>query len=71
MAQEDLAARAVLHSTYIGGIERGERNVSFEYIRKNAKGLRVEPGELFRFARKRSCAVVERKLRQKLERHDP
>jgi transcriptional regulator with XRE-family HTH domain len=46
ISQEGLAARANLHRTYIGGIERGERNVSLENIVRLAKSLEVTPGEL-------------------------
>jgi len=46
--QEDLANASGLHSTYIGGIERGERNVGLLNIYKIAKALGVEPSELFR-----------------------
>jgi transcriptional regulator with XRE-family HTH domain len=37
--QEDLAERAKLHPTYIGGIERGERNVSLDNIVRIARAL--------------------------------
>jgi len=71
MTQEDLAARAGLYSTYIGGVVRGGRNISLDSIGKIANGLRVGPVGLFKFAQKRSCAAVEKDLKQKLGRHDP
>lgn len=46
-SQEDLAERADLHRNYIGGIERGERNVALENIVRLAKALSVSPKELF------------------------
>ena len=46
-SQEELAERANLHRNYIGGIERGERNVALENIVKLAKALSVKPGDLF------------------------
>jgi transcriptional regulator with XRE-family HTH domain len=48
ISQEGLAERCGLHRTYVGGIERGERNVSFRNLLKIAKALDVRPSELLR-----------------------
>ena len=45
-SQEELAARAGLHPTYISGIERGHRNVSVVNLYRLAAALDVSPGEL-------------------------
>ena len=42
-----MAQRAGLHPTYVGGIERGERNVSLDNIIKVARALREHPAQLF------------------------
>jgi transcriptional regulator with XRE-family HTH domain len=44
---EKLAERAQLHWTYVGSVERGERNVSLFNIVAIAKALGIHPGELF------------------------
>jgi transcriptional regulator with XRE-family HTH domain len=47
LSQSELAALAGLHRTYIGGVERGERNVSALNLIAIARGLGVEVGNLF------------------------
>jgi transcriptional regulator with XRE-family HTH domain len=50
LSQEELAARADLHRTYVGDIERGRRNVSLNNIRKLAAALGCSPSDLLREA---------------------
>ncbi len=46
-SQIDLAMRTGLDRTYIGGIERGERNLSLLNIAKIAKALNLDIRDLF------------------------
>ncbi len=48
-SQERLADECKLHRTYIGGIERGERNVSLKNINAIAKAFDISLKELFDF----------------------
>lgn len=41
ISQEELAARAGMNRTYVGDVERGERNVSIVNMQKLAKALKV------------------------------
>jgi len=49
LSQEELAFRVNIHRTYIGGIERGERNPSLKNIAAIANALGVTLSELFSF----------------------
>ena len=48
VSQEAFADMCELDRSYIGGIERGERNVALVNIEKLAKTLRISISELFR-----------------------
>lgn len=47
LTQEELAFRSGLHVNYIGGIERGERNIGVKALYSLARGLGVDIGQLF------------------------
>lgn len=47
VSQEELGFRSKLHRTYIGMIERGEKNITLENIEKTAKGLDVSMKTIF------------------------
>lgn len=48
MSQESLADVCGLHRTYIGAVERGERNISLENIVIIARALKVNPADLLK-----------------------
>lgn len=43
LSQEDAAEKCGLHRTYIGAIERGERNVTLGTLQAVASAFRVDP----------------------------
>lgn len=48
ISQEAFADLCDLDRTYVGGIERGERNVALVNLEKIAKAFRISLRELFR-----------------------
>lgn len=50
LSQEDFAERCNLHRTYVGAIERGEVNISWEVISRLARALKLKPSDLLQRA---------------------
>ena len=46
LSQEELAEAAGVHRTYVGMIERAEKNVTIYNIERIARALQVRPGSL-------------------------
>jgi transcriptional regulator with XRE-family HTH domain len=47
LSQEQLAAKAGIHRTYVGGVERGERNLGLKNVFRIARALGVPVADLF------------------------
>lgn len=49
LSQEELAERAGVHRTYVGMIERAEKNITLENIEKICKALKTPLHDLLNF----------------------
>ncbi len=49
LSQEDLAHKSALDRSYVGSVERGERNVSIDNITALARALNVPINEMLTF----------------------
>lgn len=58
LSQESLADLSHLHRTYIGGIERGERNVGLVNLLRLSKALKVLPSELLQDFDKKVMSTI-------------
>lgn len=47
LTQEQLGEKVHLPQSYIGGVERGEKNISIETLERIIHALKVSPAELF------------------------
>ena len=47
---EELAGRSEMDSSYLAAIERGEKNLTVEFVEKIASGFEIEPHQLFLFS---------------------
>jgi transcriptional regulator with XRE-family HTH domain len=61
LSQEQLGELAGFHYSYIGGIERGEKNISLSNIQKVADALDIDISELFSYSRIVNKALLSEK----------
>ena len=53
LSQEELADELEVHRTYLGAVERGERNLTLKSVERIAEGLGVGPLDLLKPIRPR------------------
>lgn len=61
LSQEALGLEASLDRSYMGQVERGEKNLGFSNLLKIAQALKLPPSELLREAERRSVLNPSRK----------
>jgi len=60
MSQEVLGERAGFHFSFIGGVERAEKNITLLNLEKIARGLEVPVNELFTYGKLLKSSVNEK-----------
>jgi len=66
-SQEEMADKCNLHWTYIGGLERGERNPTLTTLKRIADGLKVDLAPLLgRLEKEETPTLTEREKHQRL-----
>ena len=72
LSQEKLGWKAKLHYTYIGAIERGEKNVSIITLGKIAKALGISVNEIFNFPMDiKAPDKLKASILKEIEKSDP
>lgn len=71
LSQEDLGWKAGLHNTYVGAVERGEKNCSIETLEKIAKALEIEIRELFPQGSERTAREMKSFLIKHMDKLSP
>lgn len=51
MSQEELGYYSGVHRTYIGAVERGEKNLTMDMLEKIATGLGIKFEDLFKISK--------------------
>ncbi|WP_337982332.1 helix-turn-helix domain-containing protein [Lysinibacillus sp. C5.1] len=49
LTQEDLAEKCGLQTSYLAGVERGDRNITIQTLEKIIEGLEETPSSIFKF----------------------
>ena len=72
LSQEELGGRAKLHYTYIGAVERGEKNVSVTTLNKIARALDISLNEIFTFPKDiKDPDKLKASLIKEIDKSDP
>lgn len=64
LTQQQLGRKAGMHPAYVGGIERGERNITLDGVERLARALGVSPAELLAHPVALAPAGLERQVRE-------
>lgn len=58
LSQSELARVSGLHRSYIGDLERGQRNISIKNVERLANALHVTPSKLIQIAEKELARIL-------------